>query len=60
MYVTFSSSKFVSYYWIPILIISLVVPIHQNYFFPYSRLQFNHNFKKSGIYQATFSTFDLI
>ena len=60
MYVTFSSSEFISYYWIPILIISLAVPIHQNYFFSYNRLQFNHNFKKSGIYQATFSTFDLI
>jgi O-antigen/teichoic acid export membrane protein len=60
IYISFSSSTFVSYYWVPILIISFVVPVYQNYQFSFSRLQFNHNFKKSGIYQATFAAFDLI
>ena len=60
IYVSLSSSTFISSYWIPVLIISLAVPIYQNYYFSYYRLQFNHNFKKSGIYQASFSAFDLI
>jgi O-antigen/teichoic acid export membrane protein len=60
IYVNLSSSTFISSYWIPILIISLAVTIHQNYFFSYCRLQYNHNFKKSGLYQITFSVFDLV
>ena len=60
IYVIFSLSTFIYYYWLPILIISAAVPVYQNYYFSYYRLQFNHDFKKSGIYQATFAAFDLV
>lgn len=59
IYISFNKSPFISTYWLPILIVSFAVPIYQNYIFSIYRLQFQHNFKKSGIYQALFAISDV-
>ena len=60
IFVFFSKSIFITTNWLPIVIASFAVPIYLNYNFSIYRLQFQHNFKKSGIYQALFAILDLI
>jgi O-antigen/teichoic acid export membrane protein len=58
-FVFLSGSPFISTYWLPIMFVSFAVPLYFNFNFSVYRLQFKHDFKKSGVYQALLAVFDL-
>ncbi len=58
-YVLITNSPFISSMWLPIILVSLSVPVYLNFNFSIYRLQFKHDFRRSGAYQAALAILDL-